>query len=337
MTQDRESRALVHAAAFGPPEESLPERVERLECYGVDGLYATDHLFFSRGRGRDQAASEGDPFVRLAAAGQLSDRLILVTGVVNIGLLHPALALRSFHQLATCFGAHRVIAGIGAGWNREEFEALGIPFPPLDERLELLAEACEIARSQFRTGVARVRGSHVSAIDLPLLPVHQPAVRLLLGGGSDRFLELAGTYADVVDLNGSSRQTHLRGPLPSQLDPLRRLSTTTDDLARSVARVREVARSAGRDADAIEFSIMANAVRFCGEDEIESVEREVCASVGLEHRSLAECPYVYIGPPDHLRRLVQERTRRLRLGHIMLYPTDDASIEGFCALVGQRD
>jgi alkanesulfonate monooxygenase SsuD/methylene tetrahydromethanopterin reductase-like flavin-dependent oxidoreductase (luciferase family) len=39
--------------------------------------------------------------------------------VSNVGLLHPALVLRQFAQLAVLVGGQRVLAGLGAGWNRE--------------------------------------------------------------------------------------------------------------------------------------------------------------------------------------------------------------------------
>ena len=85
----------------------LREQVRSIEDAGLDGMFLADHLFISHGRSRREAIGGGDPFVKLALAGTMSDQLILGTSVVNIGLAHPALALRSFIELATQFGGER--------------------------------------------------------------------------------------------------------------------------------------------------------------------------------------------------------------------------------------
>src|SRR5215813_8032642 len=118
----------------------LRDEIRSIEAAGLDGFFATDHLFVSAGGPRREADRGGDPFVRLAIAGALSEKLMLGSCVVNTGLGHPALAVRSFLSLAAEFGGERVIAGIGAGWNPEEFTALGLEFPPFAARLDRLQE-----------------------------------------------------------------------------------------------------------------------------------------------------------------------------------------------------
>ena len=200
----------LHALGVLPPS-SLRDQVRALDAAGMDGLFVTDHLFVSHGKTRREAAAGGDPFVKLAVAGALSDRLSLGTVVVNVGLTHPALALRSFFELAALVGGERVLAGIGAGWNREEFDALGMAFPPFAERMDRLEEAAGLARAMFDEGFAELSGEHVQALGVQLGSPPVPRPRLLLGGGSDRLLEIAGRHADVVDLNGSSRRPRLGG------------------------------------------------------------------------------------------------------------------------------
>ena len=147
-----------------------------------------------------------------------------------------------------------------------------------------------------------------------------PPPRLLLGGGSDRLLQLAGRYADIVDLNGSSRRLPLGGPHPALKDLARRYTTTVADLEDSVARVRTSAAAAGRDPDAIEFSVLIGAVRFCAADEIEAVEAGLCADAAIAQQSLADCPYVFVGPAERIRDQLAERTSRLPLRHLIFVP-----------------
>ncbi len=307
----------------------LREQVRLIEEAGLDGVFVTDHLFVSHGRPRREAVAGGDPFVRLAMVGTLSERLMLGTSVVNIGLGHPALAFRSFIELAALFGGERVLAGIGAGWNREEFEALGMEFPPLAGRMDRLEEAAILARALFDEGFGELAGQHVTACELSLGPPPSPAPRLLLGGGSDRLLEIAGRYGDVVDLNGSSRRLKLGGPHPVLRDMMRRFTTTVSDLEDSVQRVRASAAAAGREADQIEFSVLVNAVRFCSELEVEAVEGELCGQAGIDRQSLADCPYVFVGPPERMRHQLTERAHRIGLRHLILAPAEPEVLARF--------
>src|SRR5205823_9952486 len=91
-------------------------------------------------------------------------------------------------------------------------EALGLQMAPLAERLERLEESARLARELFDHRVATLEGRRVIARDLPLAPLPAVPPRLLLGGGSDRVLQIAGRYADALDLNGSSRRAAVAGP-----------------------------------------------------------------------------------------------------------------------------
>ena len=311
----------VHALGV-TPETGLREQIRALEAAGLDGYFVADHLFVSHGRPRREAVGGGDPFVRLATAGALSERLMLGSSVINIGLAHPALAVRSFIELAAQFGGDRVLAGVGAGWNREEFTVLGLEFPPFASRLDRLEEAVVLARTLFDHGFADFSGEYITADELPLGPAPSPPPRLLLGGGSDRLLEIAGRYADIVDLNASSRRLKLGGPQPVFRDTVRRFTTTTADLEDSVTRVRANAVAAGRDPASIEFSILVNVVRFCSAGEVEATNDELCERAGIDRQSLDDCPYLFVGPLERIREQLEERTERLGLRHLILAPAD---------------
>ena len=150
----------------------LARDVRRLEDLGVTGVLLTDHLFMDGpGRPRSETQRPNEPMTVLAAVAALSDRLNVGTIVSNIGLLHPALVLRQFAQIAALVGGERVLAGLGAGWNRTEFEALGFRMPKHAERLDRLEQAAALARQLFDNGTANLEGSQVIAHDLPLSPV----------------------------------------------------------------------------------------------------------------------------------------------------------------------
>jgi alkanesulfonate monooxygenase SsuD/methylene tetrahydromethanopterin reductase-like flavin-dependent oxidoreductase (luciferase family) len=263
----------------------------------------------------------------LAAAGASSTRLHVGTIVANASLLHPALLLRQFAELAVLLGGERVLAGIGAGWNRPEFEALGMRMPSFTERMDRLEEAAALARQLFDEGYANLEGKHVVARDLPLAPVPEVPPSLMLGGGSRRLMEIAGRYADALDLNGSPQAGKVSGPDLRSADKRRRLSTTVTDLEESVQIVSNASLQAGRPADAVAKSIMLTEIVFCSEEEIPQQEEALWAAEGLPPRSLDDCAYAAIGPPQRMARLVQERRERLGLSRLFL---GGSEVERFC-------
>jgi alkanesulfonate monooxygenase SsuD/methylene tetrahydromethanopterin reductase-like flavin-dependent oxidoreductase (luciferase family) len=280
--------------------DSLRDRVARFDDLGVTGVLVSDHLFVSLGPERAKAYRPDDPFVVLAAVAALSPRLAVGTLVANVGLSHPALVLRHFAQLAALVGGERVLAGLGAGWNGEEFESLGMRMPSHSARLDRLEEACRLARALFAEGVASLDGSHVVARGLPLAPRPATPPRLLLGGGSDRLLGLAGRHADIVDLNGSSRRQRLGRTTPLRDDRIRRRSTTVADLTASAAIVRAAAAAASRPCP--RFSVTIDSVSFGGDPD----------------PALASCPYVLAGDTAKLRDQLDERVERIGLDALVV-------------------
>jgi probable F420-dependent oxidoreductase len=305
----------------------LRSEVRHWEELGLTGVLVSDHLFGTDSGPRQEAARPPEPLTLLAAAGALSDRLHVGTIVSNAGLLHPALLFRQFAQLAVLLGGDRVLAGIGAGWNRSEFEALGMRMPAFGERMDRLEEAAALARQLFDHGFADLHGKHVVASELPLAPVPEVPPRLMVGGGSQRLLEIAGRYADALDLNGSPRAEKVAGADLKTADRRRRLTTTVEDLQESVDIVRKASLEAGREADAVELSILLTNVVFCEEAQVRQHEEALCEDVGLPAISLDDRPYVAIGPPQRIAELIEERRKRLGLSRLFV---SSPEVERFC-------
>jgi alkanesulfonate monooxygenase SsuD/methylene tetrahydromethanopterin reductase-like flavin-dependent oxidoreductase (luciferase family) len=291
--------------------------VQRLESLGVSGVVQGDHLFVP-GPPVDDPVSRmaADCLTVLTTVAAHSQRLAVATLVANVGFHHPLLLLRRFANLAVVHGGERVYAGLGAGWSRREFEALGLAMPPHRERLERLGEAVRLARTLFDRGWASANGAHVTAVDLPLAPAPPEPPRLLVGGGSPALLELAGRYADHVDL---APPAHRRAGTALQ----RPLLTTVDHLAESA----RTARASGR---ALTTSLLLTAVVFCDAGSVRAEEEAICARVGLPWRPLDDCPYVLVGEPARIAEQVRERHERIGLDWLIV---PDGAIERFSAEV----
>ena len=191
----------------------LAAYVTALEDAGAAGVSVSEHVFgTSDGVSRAVSVQPAcEPMTTLAAVAALSDRLGLQTVVANTAWQHPALLLRQSAQLAVLAGGERVTAGMGAGWSTEEFDAIGLNMPPFRPRMDRREEVLALARAIFVDGSVTVNGTYISAKDLPLSPRPQTRPRILVGGGSDRVLRMAGRYADIRDLHGDPQHGKVAG------------------------------------------------------------------------------------------------------------------------------
>jgi alkanesulfonate monooxygenase SsuD/methylene tetrahydromethanopterin reductase-like flavin-dependent oxidoreductase (luciferase family) len=308
------------AAAAGRAE--LSEYVARLEDAGATGVTVSDHLFYTRdGTPRRSGVRPAcDPLTTLATVAGLSNQLELQTVVVNTAWIHPALLLRQFTQLAVFAGGERVTAGLGAGWSPEEFAAQGLQMPPFRQRMERLEEVLVLARQLYDTGWANMEGTFLAADDLPLSPVPDRAPMLLVGGGSDRALRMAGRYADVIDLHGDPRHGKVAGATMEEArrgDVRRRALTTVEDLAARYELVRRAAADAGRTAPTVSTQIWYTA--FGSADDVRAAEQELSTEwAQLPPQRLDRSPYLLFGSPAQMAEALQERHEQYGLERIAL-------------------
>jgi alkanesulfonate monooxygenase SsuD/methylene tetrahydromethanopterin reductase-like flavin-dependent oxidoreductase (luciferase family) len=286
-----------------------------------------DHIFTRPNDRNGDAVAACDPMLTLGAVAGASDHLELQTVVMNSAWIHPGLLLRQFAQLAVFIGGERVTAGLGVGWNTQEFAALGLAMAPFQQRMSYLEEALRIARGLFDEGVANVDGQYVSAHDLPLSPKPQRPPRLLVGGGSARLLELAGRYCDVLDMHGDPRHGALRGKtfVDKHDATVRAIAlTTVDDHVRQVAQVREASISAGRPADSVKMSVQLQHLIVCARSEVRQHEERLCSEwAHIPYRPLDQAPAILVGEPEQMVEILAERADRFALDQIVIKEGSD--------------
>jgi alkanesulfonate monooxygenase SsuD/methylene tetrahydromethanopterin reductase-like flavin-dependent oxidoreductase (luciferase family) len=106
------------------------------EQVGFDSVWVMDHLFIQRPGHR---VVSHEPLISLAHVAALTTRIRFGTLVLNHAFRHPGQLAREASALSD-IGGGRFILGLGAGWHRPEFDALGLPF---DHRVGRLEEAIE--------------------------------------------------------------------------------------------------------------------------------------------------------------------------------------------------
>ncbi len=110
---------------------------------------------------------------------------------------HPAVLANAMVTVDHVSGG-RMELGLGAGWSQIEFDAYGIPFLPIKDRLDQLEEAIQIIRGLFTQETTTFEGKHFRVVDARCEPKPlQANPRIWLGGmGEKRLLRLVAKYAD---------------------------------------------------------------------------------------------------------------------------------------------
>jgi alkanesulfonate monooxygenase SsuD/methylene tetrahydromethanopterin reductase-like flavin-dependent oxidoreductase (luciferase family) len=89
---------------------------------------------------------------------------------------------------AQALSGGRVILGIGAGWNEEEYRAYGWAYPPTRVRIAQLAEAIELIRLMWRGASADYTGQHYAIADARCEPKPDPIPPIMVGGSGEKYL-----------------------------------------------------------------------------------------------------------------------------------------------------
>jgi F420-dependent oxidoreductase-like protein len=117
--------------------------------------------------------------------------------VYCISYRHPAVLANAMVTVDHVSGG-RMELGLGAGWSQIEYDAYGIPFLPIKDRLDQLEEGLQIVRSLFTQETTTFRGRHFTLTDARCEPKPlQKNPRLWVGGmGEKRLLRMTAEYAD---------------------------------------------------------------------------------------------------------------------------------------------
>jgi probable F420-dependent oxidoreductase len=179
---------------FGGADEFLSagavaEVAAALEDAGFDGCHVTDHPA-PDARWLDSGGHHAlDPFVVLSFAAAATTSLQLQTYIYVAGYRNPFLSAKSALSLDLLSGG-RLTLGVGAGYLKPEFGALGVDF---DERNELLEEAIEVMKLAWTGDTVTYEGRHFRARGVRMLPrpVADPHPPIWMGGNSTRAIRRA--------------------------------------------------------------------------------------------------------------------------------------------------
>ncbi|KQH76888.1 oxidoreductase [Mycobacterium gordonae] len=246
----------LHALGIGPGADRtvIDAVASAAEDHGFATLWAGEHVVMvddstSRYPYSDSGAiavpAEADwldPMIALSFAAAASSRIRLATGVLLLPEHNPVIVAKQAASLDRLSGG-RLTLGIGVGWSREEFEALGVPF---EGRAARTAEYVAAMRTLWREDVASFAGRFVAfdSIRVNPKPVAEKGIPIVVGGNSDAALRRVAAWGDGwygFNLDGIDEVRHRIG----------RLEKLLEESGRDRAGVRvAVALAAPRAADA---------------------------------------------------------------------------------------
>lgn len=183
--------------AFGdraPRFADIVAMAQTAEAVGMDVIWLPDHFIVET---PDDIRGVWDPWTLLAA-------LAASTRTINLGVLvtctafrHPTVIVKMAEAIDEISDG-RFILGLGAGWNKPEFDRFGFPF---DHRASRFEDAISIIAPMLRTGWANYQGDYFQANDAPNLPRGPRGAEggppILVGTGGDRLMRLTARYADA--------------------------------------------------------------------------------------------------------------------------------------------
>ncbi|MGI9607502.1 MAG: LLM class flavin-dependent oxidoreductase [Acidimicrobiales bacterium] len=211
------------------PFPELIEMARAAETSGFDSVWYGDHLIYDLPVG---PRGPWEAWTTLAA-------IAATTSTIELG---PLVASTSFHapamlakQAATvdAISEGRLIVGLGAGWNRREYEAFGFAY---DRRVSRFSEAFTIIRALLREGMVDFHGEYYTAERCVLHP-RSPRVEgppLMIGSLGDRMLDITLPHVDAWNMWWSQ------------------YGNSSTGFVREKSRVDELIVAAGRNVEDIE-------------------------------------------------------------------------------------
>jgi alkanesulfonate monooxygenase SsuD/methylene tetrahydromethanopterin reductase-like flavin-dependent oxidoreductase (luciferase family) len=204
------------------PWREMREIALTAEEAGFDSIWVGDHLLF-----RDPLTGVRGPmeaWSMLAALGEATERVLIGPLVAATSFHNPAMIAKKAATIDDISGG-RLVLGLGAGWNRPEYEAFGFHF---DHRVSRFKEAFTVIHTLIREGAIDFEGRFYTHRGMELLPRARADMPLLIGSNGPRMLRVAVPHVDLWNSWYTGFENRPEG--------LASLAATVDTACREVGR-----------------------------------------------------------------------------------------------------
>jgi probable F420-dependent oxidoreductase len=284
----------------------LSEKARRAEGMGFDTLVVPDHLI-----------EQLSPVPAMAVVAAATERLRISAFVFNNDLRHPAVLAQDLASLDVLSDG-RLDVAIGAGWNKPEYDAIGLPFDPTPTRQARLAEAIAVLKGLFGDGLFSFRGEHytITEMDGQPKPVQRPHPPFMIGGGGRRTLQLAAREAQIVGL-------------APRIGATRRADPRSLTFAATQEKIDWVREAAGDRFETLEFNLYPSTWPIVVTDDVRREARKVQDSlrertgIELSESEILDAPHLFIGSIEGLVEKFTGLRERLGVTSFMVGEVDE--------------
>jgi probable F420-dependent oxidoreductase len=288
------------------PGPELAARARRAEQLGYHALVVPDHLL-----------GQLSPVVAMATVAAATSTLRVSAFVMNNDLRHPAVLAQDLASIDVLSGG-RVDIAIGAGWNKPEYEAIGLDFDATPVRQARLAESVTVLKGLFSGKPFSFAGEHYTITEYAAepVPVQRPHPPFFIGGGGRRTLTLAGREADIVGL-------------APRIAAGGRLDAASLTLAATREKIRWVQDAAGERFPGLEFNIYPSGWPTTVTDDLRGEARRVIdhlrrrTGMELTEDEVIDSPHLFIGSVDRLVEKFLQLREELGISSILLGEIDE--------------
>jgi probable F420-dependent oxidoreductase len=286
---------------------SWEQLARKIEALGYATLYLPDHFI----------DTQMAPLVGMAVAAEATRTLRVGALVFDNDYKHPAILAKEIATLDRMSDG-RVELGIGAGWMKVDYDALGLPYDSAGTRVDRLEEALAVIKGCWGTDAFSFSGEHYTITDYNGIPkpTQQPPP-ILVGGGAPRVLRLAGREADIVGINPN----------------LRAGAVTNDAATNSVAemidqKVEWIREGAGDRFDDLELQVRYFFAAVT--DDRQALAEAAAPAFGLDPEAALEAGITCVGTIDEICDQLVARRERWGVSYVVI---GDDLFEAFAPVV----
>ena len=273
----------------------LNETARRLEDAGFSTLLMTDHL------GEERLSA----IPALVSAACATTSLRVGSIVLNNDLRHPAVLAGEIATVDVVTDG-RFELGIGAGWEKEDYDRAGITLDPAPVRIDRLEESLNILHQYFTTDAVNFAGKYYTVTDMPTLPraIQRPRPPILVGGGGKRILTVAGRWADIVGVH-----------LPAKRDGSGQdfSASAPEDVEKRISWIKDAAgdRMASIELCQNVFMVAITADR-------RAAGEQVADRFGIPVEVALSSPYFLLGTEDQIVDQLRQNRQRFGISYLIV-------------------
>jgi probable F420-dependent oxidoreductase len=298
--------------------EDWAAQAQQAESLGYSAFHLADHIL-----GAGPALERANHPVQNLAAIPAMAYAAAVTKTINIGCRvfcidyhNPVVLIKSAMTIDKLSNG-RLEFGLGAGWIKEEYEALGLHMDEPAVRIDRLGDVIEAVKAFRSDGLAELSNNTINWKDFAGDPKPVGRAPIMVGGGSPRILRLAGREADIVSLNFNNRSGMI-GPDGVQL-------SSEEETSKKIGWIKQ---GAGERFADLELEIGAYFTFVM--DDPAPVLGQFAQMFGLSEEQMAKHPHALFGSVD---AICDELERRRELHGISYITVGKDNMQSFAPVV----